>query len=207
MPEVPLYNQQGQEIGKIELAENIFNVPIKPYLIYEVVKWQLACRRAGTASTKTRGEVRGGGRKPWRQKGTGRARQGSIRAPHWVGGGVVFGPKPRDYSYCLPKKVRRQALKIALTSKLKSNYLKVVDNIVLEEIKTKKFLEIMRNLNIDGALIVTNGKEEALKLASRNVKAFLVLPVEGLNVYDILRYKHLVLLQNAIPKIEERLNK
>jgi len=200
--EVKLYNQQGEEIGQIELPETIFNVPIKPYLVYEVVKWQLACRRAGTASTKTRGEVRGGGRKPWRQKGTGRARQGSIRAPHWVGGGVVFGPKPRNYSYSLPKKVRKQALKIVLTSKLKKGLLKVVDNIVLDEIKTKKFLEIAHNLNLNKALIITNGREKNLELAARNVPEFQILPVEGLNVYYILRYNHLVLLQDSIPRIE-----
>jgi len=200
--EVKLYNQQGEEIGQIELPETIFNVPIKPYLVYEVVKWQLACRRAGTASTKTRGEVRGGGRKPWRQKGTGRARQGSIRAPHWVGGGVVFGPKPRNYSYSLPKKVRKQALKIVLTSKLKKGLLKVVDNIVLDEIKTKKFLEIAHNLNLNKALIITNGREKNLELAARNVPEFQILPVEGLNVYHILQYNHLVLLQDSIPRIE-----
>ncbi|RKY43367.1 MAG: 50S ribosomal protein L4 [Candidatus Omnitrophota bacterium] len=200
---VKLYNQQGEEIRQIELPEAIFDVPIKPYLVYEVVKWQLACRRAGTASTKTRGEVRGGGRKPWRQKGTGRARQGSIRAPHWVGGGVVFGPKPRNYSYSLPKKVRKQALKIVLSSKLKTELLKVVDNIVLDEIKTKKFLEIAHNLNLNKALIITNGRNKTLELAARNVPEFQILPVEGLNVYDVLRYNYLVLVQDSIPKIEE----
>lgn len=202
MLEVKLHNQQGEEIGQIKLAEAIFNVPIKPYLVYEVVKWQLACRRAGTASTKTRGEVRGGGRKPWRQKGTGRARQGSIRAPHWVGGGVVFGPKPTTYSYSLPKKVRKQALKIVLSSKLKKGLLKVVDNMVLDEIKTKKFLEIAHNLNLNKALIITNGREKKLELAARNVPEFQILPVEGLNVYDVLRYDYLVLLQDSISKIE-----
>jgi large subunit ribosomal protein L4 len=205
MPEVKVYNQEGQETGQITLADDIFNVPIKPYLIYEVVKWQLACRRAGTASTKTRGEVRGGGRKPWRQKGTGRARQGSIRAPHWVGGGVVFGPKPRSWAYSLPKKVRKQALKIALTSKLKSDRLRVVDDIKLDEIKTKKFVGIMKNLNLTKALIITPERNRELELASRNVPEFQVMPREGLNVYDILRYDYLVLLQNAIPKIEESL--
>ncbi len=200
-----VYNQEGQETGQITLADDIFDVPIKPYLIYEVVKWQLACRRAGTASTKTRGEVRGGGRKPWRQKGTGRARQGSIRAPHWVGGGVVFGPKPRSWAYSLPKKVRKQALKIALTSKLKSGRLRVVDNIKLDEIKTKKFIGIMKNLGLPKALIVTPERNKELELASRNVSEFQVMPREGLNVYDILRYDHLVILQNAIPKIEESL--
>jgi len=205
MPEVKVYNQEGQETGQIALADDIFDVPIKPYLIYEVVKWQLACRRAGTASTKTRGEVRGGGRKPWRQKGTGRARQGSIRAPHWVGGGVVFGPKPRSWAYSLPKKVRKQALKIALTSKLKSDRLRVVDDIKLDEIKTKKFVGIMKNLNLPKALIITPERNRELELASRNVPEFQVMPREGLNVYDILRYDYLVLLQNAIPKIEESL--
>ncbi|MCD6320184.1 MAG: 50S ribosomal protein L4 [Candidatus Desulfofervidaceae bacterium] len=205
MPEVKVYNQEGQEVGNITLADDIFDVPVKPYLIYEVVKWQLACRRAGTASTKSRGEVRGGGRKPWRQKGTGRARQGSIRAPHWVGGGVVFGPKPRSYAYSLPKKVRKRALKMALTSKLKADCLRILDNVVLDEIKTKKFLNIMKTLNLPRALIVTEGKVDGLRLASRNVPAFQVLPREGLNVYDILRYDYLVILQNAIPKIEESL--
>ena len=149
--------------------------------------------------------MRGGGRKPWRQKGTGRARQGSIRAPHWVGGGVVFGPKPRSYAYSLPKKVRKRALKMALTSKLKADCLRILDNVVLDEIKTKKFLNIMKTLNLPRALIVTEGKVDGLRLASRNVPAFQVLPREGLNVYDILRYDYLVILQNAIPKIEESL--
>ncbi len=204
MPEVKVYNQDGQETGQVTLSDDVFNVPIKPYLIYEVVKWQLACRRAGTASTKTRGEVKGGSRKPWRQKGTGRARQGSIRAPHWVGGGVVFGPKPRSYAYSLPKKVRKQALKIALTAKLKSGRLKVVEGIVLNEIKTKSFVDIMQRLQVPSALVV-GGKDRKLELSARNVPTYQVMPKEGLNVYDILRYDYLVLAQNVIPKIEESL--
>jgi large subunit ribosomal protein L4 len=203
MPEVKVYNQKGEEIGHTKLSEAIFDVPIKPYLVYEVVKWQLASRRAGTASTKTRAEIRGGGRKPWRQKGRGRARVGSIRVPHWVGGGVAFGPKPRSYQYSLPKKIRKQALKIALTLKIKNGSLKVVDDISLDEIKTKKFLEIMRNLDLDKAIIITNERKEALELAAQNVSHFQVSPLKALNVYDVLRYDFLVLLENSIPRMEE----
>jgi len=205
MPKVPLLNQSGEKIGEIELSDSIFDVKIRPYIIYEVVKWQLAKRRAGTASTKTRGEVRGGGRKPWRQKGTGRARVGSIRSPLWRGGGVIFGPRPRDYAYSLPKKVRKQAIKMALTSRLKEGRLIVVDDISLDVIKTKKFLEVMNNLRLEKALIVTNGHRERLELSARNVPNFQVMPVDGLNVYDILRYQFLVLLRESILKIEERL--
>ncbi len=205
MPKVLLWNQRGEKVGEIDLADRIFNVEVKPYIIYEVVKWQLAKRRAGTASTKTRSEVRGGGRKPWRQKGTGRARVGSIRSPLWKGGGVIFGPKPKSYAYALPKKIRKQAIKITLTSKLKSNKLMIVDDISLDVIKTKKFLEIMDNLRLKKALIVTDGKERELELSARNVPNFQIMPTEGLNAYDILRYEHLVLLKEAILKIEEAL--
>ncbi len=205
MPKVSLWNQKGEKIGEIDLPDYIFNVEVKPYIIYEVVKWQLAKRRAGTASTKTRGEVRGGGRKPWRQKGTGRARVGSIRSPLWKGGGVVFGPRPKSYTYTLPKKMRKQAIKMALTSKLKNNQLMIIDNISLDVIKTKNFLEIIDNLKLKKALIITDGRKSQLELSARNVSNFQVMPTEGLNVYDILRYEHLVLLKEAILKIEETL--
>jgi len=205
MPKVLLWNQRGEKVGEIDLADRIFSVEVKPYIIYEVVKWQLAKRRAGTASTKTRGEVRGGGRKPWRQKGTGRARVGSIRSPLWKGGGVIFGPRPKSYAYALPKKIRKQAIKMTLTSKLKSNKLMIVDDISLDVIKTKKFLEIMDNLRLKKALIVTDGREPQLELSARNVPNFQIMPTEGLNAYDILRYEHLVLLKEAILKIEEAL--
>lgn len=202
MPKVWVWNQRGEKLGEIDLADYIFDVEVKPYVIYEVVKWQLAKRRAGTASTKTRGGVRGGGRKPWRQKGTGRARVGSIRSPLWRGGGVVFGPRPKSYAYTLPKKIRKQTIKMALTSKLKSDRLMVVDDISLDVIKTKKFLEIMDNLKLKKALIVTDGRKRELELSARNVPNFQVMPAEGLNVYDILQYEHLVLLKEAISKVE-----
>jgi len=162
-------------------------------------------RRTGTAATKGRSDVRGGGQKPYRQKGTGRARAGTRRSPLWRGGGVVFGPSPRSYRYKVPKRVRRQALKMALTSKLQDKALIVVDRLVLEPVKTKRFVEIMAALKTGRALIVTDRKIESLELSSRNVPDFKVLRSEGLNVYDILRFKNLILLEPSVKQIAERL--
>jgi large subunit ribosomal protein L4 len=166
---------------------------------------QLAKRRAGTASTKGRSEVRGGGRKPWRQKGTGRARAGSTRSPLWRGGGVVFGPKPRSYAYKVPKKVRRLALKMALSSKLANGQLLILDQYPYTAPKTKDFVKVLENLAINKVLFVTAGDDEILTLSSRNVPYVQVMPTEGLNVYDILRYDYLVVLQPALSRIEARL--
>ena len=207
MAQIDLYNLSREKVGEVELRDEVFNGPVKPHLFYEVVKWQLARRRRGTASTKTRAEVSGGGRKPWRQKGLGRARAGSIRSPLWRGGGVVFGPKPRDYSYPLPKKVRRAALRSALSLRYKEGKLTVLDGFDLGQIKTKLFVEAMEKLGLKGekVLIVTDGKDEVLERSARNVPWAKVLRCEGLNVYDVLNYRHLLILRSALPKIEERL--
>jgi large subunit ribosomal protein L4 len=207
MGSVDLLNQRGEKVDSVELDDSIFNAEIDEGLVQRVVLWQLAKRRSGTASTKTRGEIRGGGKKPWRQKGTGRARVGTNRSPIWTGGGTVFGPKPRSYAFSLPKKVRRAALRSVLSSRLKENRLTVVDKIDLESPKTRLFLEPLRALGLEGgkALFVTPDKDETLLRSSRNLYQVLVLPVDGLNVYDLLRFEKLVLLQDAIPKICERL--
>lgn len=205
MPVVDVYDVNRTKVGEATLRDDIFSVPVQGHILHEVVTMQLANRRAGTASTKTRAEVRGGGRKPWRQKGTGRARVGSIRSPLWRGGGVIFGPKPRSYAYKVPKKVRRLALKMALSSKLAKGQLLVLDKYPFTAPKTKEFVKVLDNLDIRKVLFVTAGEEEVLTLSSRNVPYVQVMPTEGLNVYDILRYDYLVVLQPAISRIEERL--
>lgn len=202
---VDVYNVNKEKVGEVDLKEDIFEVEIKPYLLHEVVVWQRACRRGGNASTKTRGEVAGSGRKPWRQKGTGRARVGSVRTPIWRGGGTVFGPKPRSYSYSLPKKVRRAALKMALSSKLADGQLVVLDDYPDTGPKTKDFVQMMEKFDLKKVLFITLAGHKNLELSSRNVPYVQVLPAAGLNVYDILRYDHLVLLSPAVAAIEERL--
>lgn len=199
-----VHNMYGEKVSEIDLADGIFNVPPKKHVLHEVVTMQLANRRSGSACTKGRSEVRGGGRKPHRQKGTGRARAGSRTSPLWRGGGVVFGPKPRSYSYKVPKGVRRQALKMALTSKLQDKALIVVDRLDLESVKTKRFVEVIESLKTKQALIVTDRKLKNLELSSRNVPDVKVLRSEGLNVYDILKFKHLVLLEACVKQIHER---
>ncbi len=207
MASVDVFNQNGEKIESIELDDSIFNAEIKEDLVQRVVVWQLAKRRSGTACTKTRGQVRGGGKKPWRQKGTGRARAGTSRSPIWTGGGTVFGPSPRSYATSLPKKVRKAALISVLSSKFQNDLLKVVDNIELSEPKTKLFAQTVKNLGIDQekALFVTPEKNENLVRSSRNIYKVLVLPTEGLNVYDLLKFDRLVLLKSSIPMIQERL--
>ncbi len=200
-----IYNRAKKKVGELELKDHIFKAPIKRPLFYEVVRWQLAKRRQGTASTKNRSAVRGGGRKPWRQKGTGRARVGTIRSPLWRGGGVVFGPHPRDYSYPLPKKVRWAALRSALSLRYQEGKLLLLEDISLPEIKTKVFINMMEDLKIKNALIVTDGENLNLERSARNVPWVKVLRYEGLNVFDILKYEHLIILKPAIEKIEERL--
>lgn len=204
MPMVKVYNTLGEELEELELDANIFGIEPNEHVVYEVVKNQLANKRQGTQSVKTRAEVRGGGRKPWRQKGTGRARQGSIRAPHWVGGGVSFAPKPRDYSYRLPKKVRRLAMKSVLSSKAQDDKMIVLDQIELEEIKTKEIKNILSNIKAEKkALIVTAENNENVIKSARNLKNVSVLTVNTLNVYDILRYDSLVITKDAVEKVEE----
>jgi large subunit ribosomal protein L4 len=205
MAVIDIYNVNKEKVGEVDLKEDIFGVEIKPYLLHEVVVWQRACRRSGTASTKTRGEVAGGGRKPWRQKGTGRARVGSIRSPIWRGGGTTFGPRPRSYAYTLPKKVRRAALKMALSSKLANGQLVVLEDYPFSAPKTKEFVRVMATFNLEKALFITLEGHEVLERSARNVPSVHVLPTAGLNVYDILRYDHLVLLSPAVAAIEARL--
>jgi large subunit ribosomal protein L4 len=202
---VDIYNVNKEKVGEVDLKEDIFGVEVKPYLLHEVVVWQRACRRKGTASTKTRGEVSGGGHKPWRQKGTGRARVGSNRSPIWRGGGTVFGPRPRSYAYSLPKKVRRAALKMALSSKLANGQLVVLEDYPFTAPKTKEFVQLMKKFDLEKVLFITPEGHETLELSARNVPYVQVLPTAGLNVYDILRYDHLVLLSPAVAAIEARL--
>jgi large subunit ribosomal protein L4 len=200
-----VYNMDGVKVSEIDLMDEIFNVPVKQHVLHEVVTMQLANRRAGTAATKGRSEVRGSGKKPYRQKGTGRARAGSRKSPLWRGGGVVFGPRPRSYAYKVPKKVRRQALKMALTSKLQEHALVVVDKLDLETVKTKRFVEVLLALKTREALIVTDRELENLELSSRNVPRVKVVRWEGLNVYDILKFNHLILLEPSVKHLEGRL--
>jgi len=205
MAVVDIVNSTGKKVSEIDLKDEIFNVPVKSSVLHEVVTMQLAGKRAGSASVKHRSDVKGSQRKLFRQKGTGRARRGNIKAPLLRGGGVVFGPDPKSWAYKVPKKVRRLALKMALTSKLQDEAILVLDNLELEEIKTRALLDITGNLNVENALIVVDKKDEKLELSSRNLPHVKVLRCEGLNVYDILKYKKLVLLEGSVKGIEGRL--
>jgi len=200
-----VYNTDNKKVGEVELNDALFGLEVKKHILHDVVKMQLANRRAGTACTKTRVEVSGGGKKPFRQKGTGRARQGTNRSPLMRGGGVTFGPKPRDYSYKLPKKVRRLGVRMALSARFSENNMIVLDGFDLADIKTKNFAEVMKKLNIENGLIVIPGKNENLEKSSRNVQGYKVISAEGLNVYDILLHRSLVLLQPCLGQLEERL--
>jgi large subunit ribosomal protein L4 len=205
MAVVDVINVDGDVVSQAELNDTIFNVPVKKSVLHQVVTAQLGARRAGTASVKRRSDVKGSRHKLYRQKGTGRARKGDIKSPVLRGGGVVFGPDPRDYSKKVSKKVRKLALKMALTSKVQEQQLVVVDRFELEEIKTKVFAGIAKGLNAEKALIVTGEKNERLEMSSRNVPGVKVLRTQGLNVYDILKYPKLVLVQPALEGIEGRL--
>ena len=200
-----ILNIRAEKVGEIDLNDLLFNVEINTGILHEVVCMQRANRRSGNACTKTRGEVSGGGAKPWRQKGTGRARAGSRTSPVWRGGGTVFGPKPRDYSYTMPKKVKRLALKMAMTARKLEGNLVVVDKFELPEAKTKEFVNVMNNFQFENCLIVTGELDDIINLSSRNAVAYNVLQVAGLNLYDILKYSKLMLLQSSLPLIEERL--
>jgi len=207
MPTVDIYNIQKEKVGELDLKDEIFGVAVRGDVLHEVVTWQRACRRSGCACTKTRGEVKGGGRKPWRQKGTGRARAGSNRSPVWKGGGTTFGPRPRSYAYTLPKKVRRLALKMALSSKLENGQLVVLEGYPLEAPKTKDFMAVLKTFELNKALFIAPEENRALELSARNVPGVQVMLPVGLNVYDILKYDHLVLLSPALAAIEARLAK
>jgi large subunit ribosomal protein L4 len=205
MSVIDVKNTKGKKVSTVDLAENIFNVPVKPSVLHEVVSMQLANRRTANAAVKHRSDVRGSGRKLFRQKGTGRARRGDIKSPLLRGGGVVFGPDGRTYAFRAPKKVRKLALKMALSSKLQAKEIVVIDKFELEQIKTKDFVDILKNLKLTKTLIVTEGKNENLERSSRNVPGVKVLRHEGLNVYDILKYKTIILMEPAIKHIEGRL--
>ena len=202
---VNIYNTKNEKVGEIGLNPQIFNVEVKEHLLHDVVRMQLAGRRGGNACTKTRVEVSGGGAKPWRQKGTGRARSGSKRSPVWRGGGVAFGPKPRDYTFKLNRKVKKQALSMAMSARLQEGNFMVLDSFQMDAIKTKEFLNVMNLLQLDNCIIITNDNIDILHKSSRNANGYKVMSVDGLNVYDILLHKKLVLVQPVIDSLEKRL--
>jgi large subunit ribosomal protein L4 len=206
MAVVDVLNQTGEKIAQAELSDSCFNVDVKPSVLHTVVKMQLANRRAGTVSVKNRSDVKGSTRKLFRQKGTGRARRGDAKSPLLRGGGVAFGPHPKSWAIKVPKKVRRLALKMALSSKLQDESLTVLSEISLDAIKTKAFSSILADLKLDSALFITPEKDINVELSSRNIPGVKVLRCDGLNVYDILKYRHLVLLQPSIEQIEGRLS-
>ncbi len=203
MANVAVYNMEGKEVDKIELNDSIFGVEINEHLVHMAVLQQLANKRQGTQKAKTRSEVRGGGRKPWRQKGTGHARQGSTRSPQWTGGGVVFAPTPRDYSFKLNKKEKRAALKSALTSRVVENKFVVVDELKLDEIKTKKFVEVLKSLNVEKALVILNDMDEKVIASAANIPTVKTTQTNELNVFDVLKYDTVVVTKAAVATIEE----
>jgi len=203
MPKVALYNREGSQIGEIQLNDEIFGIEPNESVVHEAVLVQQANLRRGTSSTKSRGEVRGGGRKPWRQKGTGRARVGTIRSPLWRGGAIIFGPKPRDYSYSIPKKKRRLALKSVLSAKVLDGELIVVDELSFEQPKTKEMVKVLDALNASKALVVTAEPDENVNKSARNIPGVTPLVATGLNVYDLLTHDKLILTKDAVAKVEE----
>ncbi len=204
MPTVEIYNDQGEQVGELKLSETVFAAPVNEGLLYDVTRMQLSNRRLGTANTKTRAEVRGGGRKPWRQKGTGRARHGSIRSPIWEGGGVVFGPKPRSYRYSLPRKAKRAALRSALTARLQENALTVLDKLELPEPKTREMAKILQNLNAGGkVLLVTAEPDSVIYRSSRNIPGLKTALAAQINVLDLLDCDRIVITRDAVARVEE----
>ncbi|MGE6379822.1 50S ribosomal protein L4 [Peribacillus muralis] len=204
MPKVTLFNQTGSQVGDIELNEAIFGIEPNNHVLFEAIIMQRASLRQGTHKVKNRSEVAGGGRKPWKQKGTGRARQGSIRSPQWRGGGVVFGPTPRSYAYKLPKKVRRLAIKSALSAKALEENILVLESLSFEAPKTKEFVAVLKNLSVDTkTLIVTDGLDEKVALSARNIPGVTVVEAVGLNVLDVVSHNKLILTKSAVEKVEE----
>ncbi len=203
MANVSVYNMEGAEVGTIELSDAIFGVEVKPHLIHRAVVWHLANMRQGTQKAKGRSEVSGGGRKPWRQKGTGHARQGSIRAAQWKGGGVIFPPEPREYSFKMNRKEKRSALTSALTTKVQEGKLIVLDKLELDEAKTKKMVKVLENLKADKALIVIEKTDMNIVLAARNLQGVKTTNADLINTYDIMKYSNLIVTQDAVRKIEE----
>ncbi|MDR7435447.1 MAG: 50S ribosomal protein L4 [Armatimonadota bacterium] len=204
MVTVPMYNTSGNQVGEVELPGEVFQVQPKPAVVYQALVWQLAGRHLGTHSTKTRGEVAGGGRKPWRQKGTGRARHGSIRSPLWVGGGVVHGPKPRSYAFPLPKKVRRLAIRSILSARAKEGRIKVVEELRFPEPRTKELVEVLGHLGVKGkTLLVTAEHDERVERSAANLPHVKVLSATTLNVHDLLSYENIVVTRDALSRIAE----
>ncbi len=204
MPKVDLYNMNGEVVGDIELDDNIFGIEVNKEVMHMAVVNQLANKRQGTQSTKTKSEVRGGGAKPWKQKGTGRARQGSIRSNQWTGGGIALGPKPRSYRFALPKKVKRLALKSALTSKVNGNEIIVLDTLGFEEIKTKQMVKVLGNLKVDSSvLVVLAEKDEKVQRSAGNIPGVKTALVNTMNTYDLLKYNKFIITKDAVAKVEE----
>jgi len=203
MANISVYNMEGKEVGTMELSDAVFGVEVNTHLVHRAVVSQLANKRQGTQKAKTRSEVRGGGRKPWKQKGTGHARQGSTRSPQWKGGGVVFAPVPRDYSMKMNKKERRLALKSALTSRVQENKLIVVDELKFDEIKTKDFVAVLDNLKVSKAMVVMNDNDKNVTLSGRNIPNVITASTGTINVYDILKYNTVILTKAAVATIEE----
>ena len=203
MPTVGVFNKEGNKVADMELNEKVFATEVNEYALHQVVVALLANKRQGTQSTKTRSEVRGGGIKPWRQKGTGRARQGSIRSPQWIKGGIVFAPKPRDYRVSVPKSMRKVAMKSALTSKVQDNQMIVLDSLNFEAPKTKNMVEMLKALEANKALIITAESNEVVYKSARNIQGISVIPANNINVYDLLKYEKLIITKDAVSKIEE----
>lgn len=203
MPTVDLYNREGQKVGDLQLADAVFAVEVNESVLHQVVVAQLANKRQGNQSAKTRAEVSGGGKKPWRQKGTGRARQGSIRAPQWIHGGIVFAPKPRDYKMSIPKSMRRVAMKSALTSKVNDNEIVVLESLELDAPKTKEMVKMINAFEGKKPLIVVPESNEVVYKSVRNIEGATVVPVNNINVYDILKHDKFIITKEAVAKIEE----
>ena len=203
MAKVSVYNMEGKEVDTMELDDSVFGVEVNEHLVHMAVVQQLANNRQGTQKAKTRSEVRGGGRKPWRQKGTGHARQGSTRAPQWTGGGVVFAPTPRDYSFKLNKKEKRAALKSVLTNAVAENKFIVLDDLKLDAVKTKDFVKVLNNLNVEKALVVLNDNDENVVMSARNIPTVKTALTNTINVYDILKYNTVVATKAAVETIQE----
>ncbi len=207
MATVAIYDQDKKQVGERELADTVFNTEVKEYLLHDMVRYQLAARRQGTAAVKNRSAVAGGAKKPYRQKGTGNARQGTIRAPHFVGGGVAFGPQPRSYSFKLNRKVKKAALCSALSARFQGEKLVVVKDLALDDISTKQFSQVIERFALDGALVVIDQADVKVELSARNLRNVKVLRAEGVNVYDVLKYPYLVLTDAAVTEIEGALEK
>ncbi len=202
MAKIAVFDINKNQVAERELADGVFNTDVKGYLIHDMVRYQLAARRQGTADTKTRSEVRGGGKKPYKQKGTGNARQGCIRAPHYVGGGAAFGPTPRDYAFKLNRKVKKAALRSALSVRFKEEKLTVLNALALDKISTKGFADLLARFDISNALVVVEGANREVELSARNLQHVKVLRAEGVNVYDLMKYRNLILTEGAVAHLE-----